>query len=112
MSGNFKNRHHVEPIVIVYSPRKEPFPIPLKYIDVSRTFHTNLAVKQKKCIDVHWNVDGSKDLSNPRKGYHSIYVIGRKTFQTDVCGPVGCMVKKSKLRVLVSGRKINFGPGV
>ena len=37
MSGNFKNRHHVEPRVKLYSPREESFPIPLKYIDVSRT---------------------------------------------------------------------------
>ena len=46
MSGNFKNRHHVEPRVKLYSPRKESFPIPLKYIDVSRTTHTNLDVLQ------------------------------------------------------------------
>ena len=45
MSGNFKNRHHVEPRVKL-SPRKESFPIPLKYIDVSRTTHTNLDVLQ------------------------------------------------------------------
>ena len=32
MSGNFKNRHHVEPRVKLYSPREESFPIPLKYI--------------------------------------------------------------------------------
>ena len=37
MSGNFKNRHHVEPRVKLCSPREESFPIPLKYIDVSRT---------------------------------------------------------------------------
>ena len=48
MSGNFKNRHHVEPRVKPYSPREESFPIPLKYIDVSRTTHTNLDVKQRE----------------------------------------------------------------
>ena len=41
MLGNFKNRHHVEPRVKLYSPREESFPIPLKYIDVSRTARTN-----------------------------------------------------------------------
>ena len=41
MSGNFIYRHHVEPRVKLYSPREESFPIPLKYIDVSRTAHTN-----------------------------------------------------------------------
>ena len=41
MSGNFIYRHHVEPRVKLYSPREESFPIPLKYIDVSRTTHSN-----------------------------------------------------------------------
>ena len=48
MSRNFIYRHHVEPRVKLYSPREESFPIPLKYIDVSRTTHTNLDVKQEK----------------------------------------------------------------
>ena len=51
MSGNFIYRYHVEPRVKLYSPREESFPIPLKYIDVSRTTHTNLHVKQEKRID-------------------------------------------------------------
>ena len=63
MSGNFIYRHHVEPRVELYSPREESFPIPLKYIDVSRTTHTNLDAKQEKRIDDYWNIDGSRDLS-------------------------------------------------
>ena len=51
MSGSFIFRHHVEPRVELYSPREESFPIPLKYIDVTRTTHTNLDVKQEKRID-------------------------------------------------------------
>ena len=65
MSGNFIDRHHVEPRVKLYSPREESFPIPLKHIDVSRTTHTNLDVKQEKRIDDFWNIDGSRDLSDP-----------------------------------------------
>ena len=42
MPGSFMHRHHVEPRVKLYSPREESFPVPLKYIDVSRTTHTNL----------------------------------------------------------------------
>ena len=38
MSGNFIHHHHVEPRVKLYSPREESFPIPLKYIDVSRNY--------------------------------------------------------------------------
>ena len=62
MSRNFIYRHHVEPRVKLYSPREESFPIPLKYIDVSRTTHTNLDVKQENRIDDYWNIDGSRDL--------------------------------------------------
>ena len=40
MSGNFKNRHHVEPRIKLYSPREESFPV-LKHIDVSRKNCTN-----------------------------------------------------------------------
>ena len=69
MSGNFKYRHHVEPRVKLYSPREESFPIPLKYIDVSRTTHTNLDVKQEKRIDDYWNIDGSRDLSDSWTGF-------------------------------------------
>ena len=64
MSGNCKNRHHVEPRVKLYSPREESFPIPLKYVDVSRTTHKNLDVKQERRIDDYWNIDGSRDLSD------------------------------------------------
>ena len=41
MSGNCIFRHHVEPRVKLYSPRQESLPVPLKYIVVSRTIHTN-----------------------------------------------------------------------
>ena len=51
MSGNFTYRHHVEPRVKLYSPREESVPVPLKYIDVSRTTHKNLDVKWEKRID-------------------------------------------------------------
>ena len=64
MSGNFIYRHHVEPRVKLYSPREESFPFPLKYIDVSRTTHTNLDVKQERRIDDYSNIDGSRDLSD------------------------------------------------
>ena len=61
MSGNVIYRHHVEPRVKLYSSREESFPIPVTYIDVSRTTHTNLDVKQEKRIDDYWNIDGSRD---------------------------------------------------
>ena len=69
MSGSFIYRHHVEPRVELYSPREESLPTPLKYIDVSRTTHTNLDVKLEKRIDDYWNIDGSRDLSDPLTGF-------------------------------------------
>ena len=69
MSGNFTYRHHVEPRVKLYSPREESFPVPLKYIDVSRTTHMNLSVKQERRIDDYWNIDGSRDLFDPWTGF-------------------------------------------
>ena len=51
MSGSFIYRHHVEPRVKLHSPREESFPIPLKYIVVSRTTHSNLDVKQRRIDD-------------------------------------------------------------
>ena len=69
MSGNFIYRHHVEPKVKLYSSREESFPIPLKYIDVSRTTHTNLDIKQERRIDDYWNIDGSRDLSDSWTGF-------------------------------------------
>ena len=42
ISGDFIYRHHVEPRVKLYVPTEESFPIPLKYIDVTRTTDTRV----------------------------------------------------------------------
>ena len=78
LSGNFIYRHHVEPRVKLYSPREESFPIPKKHIDVSRTIHTNLDVKQEKRIDDYWNIDGSRDLSDSWTGFTQFTVLSGK----------------------------------
>ena len=78
MSGSFIYRHHVEPRVELYSPREESFPIPLKYIDVSRTTHTNLDVQQEKRIDDYWNIDGSRDLSDSWTGFTQFTLLEEK----------------------------------
>ena len=49
--------------------REESFPIPLKYIDVSRTTRTNLDVMQERRIDDYCNIDGSRDLSDSWTGF-------------------------------------------
>ena len=71
-------RHHVEPRVKLYSPREESFPIPLKYIDVSRTTHTNLDVEQERRIDDCWNIDGSRDLSDSWTGFTQFTLLEEK----------------------------------
>ena len=78
MSGSFIYRHHVEPRVKLSSPREELFPIPLKYIDVSKTTQTNLDVKQEKRIDDYWNIDGSRDLSDYWTGFTQFTLLEEK----------------------------------
>ena len=79
MSGNFTYPpSRLNPRVKLYSPREESFPIPLKYIDVSRTTHTNLDVKQEKRIDDYWNIDGSRDLSDPWTGFTQFTLLEEK----------------------------------
>ena len=78
MSGNFIYRHHVEPRVKLYSPIEESFLVPLKYIDVTRTTHTNLDVKQEKRIDDYCNIDGSRDLSDPWTGFTQFSLLEEK----------------------------------
>ena len=78
MSGSHIYRHHVEPRVKLYSTREESFPIPLKYIDVTRTTQTNLDVKQEKRIDDYWNIEGSRDLSDPWTGFTQFTLLEEK----------------------------------
>ena len=90
MSGSFIYRHHVEPRVKLYSPREESFPTPLKYIDVSRTTHTNLDVMQERRIDDFWNIDGSRDLSDSWTGFTQFTLLEEKP-------PDGYMWSKGRL---------------
>ena len=78
MLGNVIFRHFVEPRGKLYSPREESFPIPLKYIDVSRTTRRNLDVKQERRIDVYWNIDGLRDLSDPWTSFTQFTLLDEK----------------------------------
>ena len=81
MSGSFIYRHHVDPRVKLYSTREESFLVPLKYIDVCRTTHTNLDVKQEKRIDDYGNIDGSRDLSDYWTGFTQFTQLEEKTYR-------------------------------
>ena len=80
MSGNLIYRHHVELRVKLYSPREESFPTPLKYTDVCpELLIPKLDVKQERRIDDYWNIDGSKDLSDPWTGFTQFTQLEEKT---------------------------------
>ena len=61
-------------IVITLNPelnctcREESFPIPMKYIDVTRPTKTSLDVLLEKNIEGYWNVDGEQELSDAWTG--------------------------------------------
>ena len=47
-------------------------------MDVTRTTHTNLDVKQEKRIVDYWNIDGSRDLSDPWTGFTQFTLLDEK----------------------------------
>ena len=59
----------VGPRVELYLPKEETLPIPLKYIDVTRTGHTSLDVLQEKRFNGYWNVDVDRTLSDSWTGF-------------------------------------------
>ena len=75
---DFIYRHHNEPRVQLYVPKEETFPIPLKYIDVTRSTHTDLDVLQEKLIDDNWNVDSGKHLSDSWRGFTKFTLLKEK----------------------------------
>ena len=74
MEGNFIDRFHLEPRVQLCVPKEESFSIPLKYIDVTRSTHTDLDVMQEKRIDNYRNVDVNRSLSRLMERFHEIYI--------------------------------------
>ena len=75
ITGEFIYRHHVVPRVKLYVPREETFPIPTKYIDVTRTTHTSFDVMLEKQIEDYWNVDGERVLSEAWTGFTSFVLL-------------------------------------
>ena len=86
MSGSFIYRHHVEPRVKLYSPTEESFPIPLEYIDVSRTTHTNLDVKQRSALMIIGIWMGLEICLIIGQVSHNL-LYWKKNLPTDTCGP-------------------------
>ena len=46
----FTYRHHMEPRIKLYMPKEESVPIPMKYVDVTRTTHSSLDVLKEKHV--------------------------------------------------------------
>ena len=92
MSGSFIYRHHVEPRVKLYSSRKESFPIPLKYIDVTRTTHTNLdgiwMLSRKSALMIIGTLMALETCLILGRISHNLLYSKRKLL-TDICGPGG-----------------------
>ena len=85
MSGSFIYRHHVEPRVKLYSPREESFPIPLEYIDVTRTTHTDLDVKQEKRMMIIGTLMALETCLILGQVSHNL-LYSKKKLPTDICG--------------------------
>ena len=75
---SFIYRYHVEPRVKLCVSTEESFPIPLKYIDVTRTTDTTLDVILEKGIDDCWNVDGDREVSDTWTGFTRFAVLSEK----------------------------------
>ena len=59
-------------------PREASFPIPLKYIDVTRVTSSSSDVMLEKNIDDCWNVDGDRELSDTWRGFIRFTILDEK----------------------------------
>ena len=68
----------MEPRVKLYMPKEESFPIPMKYIDVTRTTQASLDVLLEKQIDDCWNVGSESELSGAWTGFTSFILMNER----------------------------------
>ena len=79
MEGDFICRHHVEPRVQPCVPKEETFPLPLKYMDVTRTTHTKFDVLRDSRVDDFWNVDVDRNVSDSWTGFTKFTLLDEKS---------------------------------
>ena len=93
-------------------PKEETFPIPLKYIDVTRSAHTDLDVMQEQRMDDCWIVDSNRSLSAYWKGFTKFtLLLKEKNCPRDMCGPGGDrQVQNSHHRHLWYDSEVPHGP--
>ena len=83
IQGDFICRHHNEPRVQLFVPKKKHSLFSLKNIDVTRSTHTDLDVNQEKRIGDYWNVDLNRSLSDLWNGFTKFTLLKEKPFQTE-----------------------------
>ena len=59
-------------------PKEETYPIPMKYIDVTRTTHASLDVLLEKQIEDHWNADGEREPSDAWTGFTRFILLNER----------------------------------
>ena len=79
IQGDFICRHHSQPRVQLCEPKEDSFPIPLKYIDVTRATFTNLDVLQEKRTDDYWKVRRESKFIRFLERIHKVLFIERET---------------------------------
>ena len=82
-SGRFQEtiiyRHHIEPRVKLHVPREVSFPIPLRYIAVTRAASTTFNVMIERRIDDYWNIERNRDLSDAWTCFARFTTLDEKT---------------------------------
>ena len=106
MEGDFIYRQHIEPRVQLYVPRKKRSQFSLKYIDVTRTAHTNLDVLQENRLDD----DVDRNLSDSWKGFTKFTSLNEKPPEGHVVPGGGLQRFKQQPDLTMCGLK--FGPDV
>ena len=81
IQGDFICRHHNESRVQLYVLQEETFPIPLKYIDFTRSTLIDLDVLQEKTIDDYWNVDSKQAFVRFWRGFAKFTLLEEKPSQ-------------------------------
>ena len=85
IQGDFIYSHHNELRVQLCVPKEETFPFPQKFLDVTRSTHTDQDVLQEKRMDDYLNVDSNRHLSDSWRGFAKFALL-KKNSPKDICG--------------------------
>ena len=81
IQGDFIYRHHNEPRVQLYVPKEETFPVPLKYIDLTRSTHTDVDVMQRETCRWQLECRFEQKLVSFVERFHEVYSFERISSQ-------------------------------